>query len=440
MTMPAPPPDTRAAGQSGHIADHNTISDALTALEAAVGTLQSSQASPVFYVNGYGADPSGMADSTPAVVAAAAAATAAVAAGTPQALVAFGRGSYKVTGGNIATTGAVGFTGPGAGACTILGQGSGKIFARTNTTAPTAYGEQAPVSGMTIDGTGCGSSAAYGLYDTDIGHALYQDLNFQNFTGSGSRGLVQYLASYWAEQVLGWRLWFQNCTIGHLQDGGTAPLPSFDYSDFYGLHYNLYPGQTGRQLQGNAPVVGGSYRAHVNCHAQSGGAFQAVWQIGSSGADTSSVTRCNLDIAGEVDGSGSTCYDFQIGAGAGLYGFGNVQLPGFTANPGSGTGILVGSISAPSFSRNIMNLVPVGAGPGTAFGGWTTSTYSYALRLPISGGSPSQGGSISSGNGAPTTTGNQGDLYVRLDTPTVANQRLYMNTSSGSGTTWTGIV
>lgn len=40
MSMPPPPPDTRAAGQSGHIADHNTISDALTGLEGAVGTLQ----------------------------------------------------------------------------------------------------------------------------------------------------------------------------------------------------------------------------------------------------------------------------------------------------------------------------------------------------------------------------------------------------------------
>ena len=40
MTMPAPPPDTRAAGQSGHIADHNTIADALTALDNAVGALQ----------------------------------------------------------------------------------------------------------------------------------------------------------------------------------------------------------------------------------------------------------------------------------------------------------------------------------------------------------------------------------------------------------------
>lgn len=46
MTMPSPPPDTRAPGQSGHIADHNTISDALTALENSVGTLLLSQANP----------------------------------------------------------------------------------------------------------------------------------------------------------------------------------------------------------------------------------------------------------------------------------------------------------------------------------------------------------------------------------------------------------
>jgi len=40
MTMPVPPPDTRAPGQTGHIADHNTISDALTALDGAVRAIQ----------------------------------------------------------------------------------------------------------------------------------------------------------------------------------------------------------------------------------------------------------------------------------------------------------------------------------------------------------------------------------------------------------------
>jgi hypothetical protein len=41
MSMPMPPPDTRAPGQAGHIADHNTISDGLDWLGDAVGSLQS---------------------------------------------------------------------------------------------------------------------------------------------------------------------------------------------------------------------------------------------------------------------------------------------------------------------------------------------------------------------------------------------------------------
>lgn len=40
MSMPAPPPDTRAPGQTGHIADHNTMSDAIASLETAVQTLE----------------------------------------------------------------------------------------------------------------------------------------------------------------------------------------------------------------------------------------------------------------------------------------------------------------------------------------------------------------------------------------------------------------
>lgn len=38
--FPVIPPDTRAAGQSGHVGDHNAISDGLSALEAAVTALQ----------------------------------------------------------------------------------------------------------------------------------------------------------------------------------------------------------------------------------------------------------------------------------------------------------------------------------------------------------------------------------------------------------------
>ena len=50
------------------------------------------------------------------------------------------------------------------------------------------------------------------------------------------------------------------------------------------------------------------------------------------------------------------------------------------------------------------------------------------------------GAVITSGTGAPTATGTKGDIYFRTDTPTTANQRIYINSSATTGTTWTGIV
>lgn len=46
------------------------------------------------------------------------------------------------------------------------------------------------------------------------------------------------------------------------------------------------------------------------------------------------------------------------------------------------------------------------------------------------------GTTITSGSGAPTASGTAGDIYIRTDTPTVANQRIYMCAGT---TTWNGI-
>lgn len=49
---------------------------------------------------------------------------------------------------------------------------------------------------------------------------------------------------------------------------------------------------------------------------------------------------------------------------------------------------------------------------------------------------------ISSSTGAPTISGNLGDIYFRTDTPTTADQRIYICTTAGvAGTAvWTGIL
>ena len=55
---------------------------------------------------------------------------------------------------------------------------------------------------------------------------------------------------------------------------------------------------------------------------------------------------------------------------------------------------------------------------------------------------PNMAGTISSGTGAPTIAGTAGDYYLRTDTPTVTDQRIYVCTVTGGAgaATWVGIV
>lgn len=55
-----------------------------------------------------------------------------------------------------------------------------------------------------------------------------------------------------------------------------------------------------------------------------------------------------------------------------------------------------------------------------------------------SAGSTAGTAKISSGTGVPTIAGTAGDLYIRKDTPTTANQRLYFCTVTGvaGAATW----
>ena len=49
---------------------------------------------------------------------------------------------------------------------------------------------------------------------------------------------------------------------------------------------------------------------------------------------------------------------------------------------------------------------------------------------------------LTSGTGAPAIAGALGDWYIRIDTPTTADQRLYVCTTAGAAgaAVWTGIL
>jgi hypothetical protein len=78
-------------------------------------------------------------------------------------------------------------------------------------------------------------------------------------------------------------------------------------------------------------------------------------------------------------------------------------------------------------------------------GGTNTAAIDGATGAVQFGQSTGYGGREWSGSGTPTTPGgaltyNLGDRYWRTDTPTVANQRLYVVTTAGTSPTWTGVL
>lgn len=66
----------------------------------------------------------------------------------------------------------------------------------------------------------------------------------------------------------------------------------------------------------------------------------------------------------------------------------------------------------------------------------------FDWNLPYGGVILTGGSRVSSGTGAPTIAGTAGDFFFRTDTPTTADQRIYVCTVTGGAgaATWVGIV
>ena len=82
------------------------------------------------------------------------------------------------------------------------------------------------------------------------------------------------------------------------------------------------------------------------------------------------------------------------------------------------------------------------------FGPYAVTLHNDSRRGVLFGYNPSGGGSvggITSGSGVPTTffagqAKQAGEYYFRTDTPSTANQRIYVCTAGGTPGTWSGIV
>lgn len=76
------------------------------------------------------------------------------------------------------------------------------------------------------------------------------------------------------------------------------------------------------------------------------------------------------------------------------------------------------------------------AGSYTDVATFTTAGINSVAVFPGTGFNADVAGGLYQGSGSPTTAAGMGAIYYRTDTPTVANQRIYIYT----GTEWTGIV
>jgi hypothetical protein len=214
------------------------------------------------YVDDFGSDPTGVADSTAAFNAAVAAlptvtinnGAGGATATYPVGRIKFGSGTYKlgVSADTVNLGPFVGIDGPGQIACLIKYYGATRCFRTINTIYGTNGGLNlnfaglAPYTnwspgfdGFTIDGANS-TSTAIGLWIGDIeGASLGPSLTIQNFTKTGQIGLLFYSENSWHEKLTG-SVNIYNCKT-LVQNGIAAPAHFYggdlNYSD---LRFNIF--------------------------------------------------------------------------------------------------------------------------------------------------------------------------------------------------------
>jgi hypothetical protein len=315
------PSDTHAILDAGHTLDHNHIADDLALLRARL-----------FYLDDYGADPTGAALSDTAFTNAHAAATASIVppvggGGGPTggALVMLGPGVYKFSVNTVKVTDPrIGLIGPGKQACTLYTTGNTGDLVYVTDTSPGRAGVSgsAPVGGFSLYGWN-GGDGLNGLHYGDRPDGRVTDITSGGFIGNGSRcylfrndngGLME--GSYVEVDA-------QHGTVCYDFDGGNVN-GSFDYSTYI-LHVNSSTFSYSETLlrvinQGHLFGCDLKLRGNVtNAHA---GLTATAVQIGASTSDTARIPNTAMQVEVECDNSTGTCTDLVVTgtSAAGIFG------------------------------------------------------------------------------------------------------------------------
>lgn len=304
--------------------------------------------SRLFYIDAYGADPTGAALSDTAWTNCYTDASAAVQAHGGS-LIVFGPGWYKFSINTVAITDTrVGIRGAGRNATVIWTAGSsGSLVKVTGTAGPTPQGA-APISGFTVYGWN-GGAGIRGLEYGDRYAGTLTDVSAAGCGGASGKGFWFHDATTLSEGSFIQVLADQNTDDFVFEGSGTAG--SFDYSHIIlkVVATTSGPGANGSILKViNHMQMNGCY-LQLSGNAQAAtGQTKTVLTVGSSGTDQAVISGSQLNIMVEADTSVGTVIDATI---QGASGFGIDKCNGVVYFQNVSGTYTAGSVTSPAVFR-----------------------------------------------------------------------------------------
>lgn len=278
-----------------------TIGGDLGAWGTVLNSYLSDRATAMFFdaVGDYGADPTGVADSTTAVQAAI---TAAIAySSTGRGVVAIRPGTYKISSTLTAATASkpIYIVGVDPQSCIFAYTGSGDCVRMTNSGGGAgAEPGGGGIVGIGIDGVNA-SAGAVGLHFGDFDDARV-DVKVYRFHGAGSIGILLENTVWWTEHNF-FKLHVWDCTQGVVLKVSGTGTNSFGYNTF-DVRLNQNASQDGFVVNDGCVLYHAALRIRANFNGSNSTATAVnfgILRVGT-GAGGAHINQCLLEIFGET--------------------------------------------------------------------------------------------------------------------------------------------